>query len=102
MPNELEIRERLELRQRFLQIIFAEIALTDFSNRTQRLCRLSLADRDETHGIGRTAIFGCRGCDARPGLRESSSKKIEVHQGSAISVRDSSRAMAPAARSAPI
>src|SRR5690606_14866564 len=79
MPDQIQIGERGHLRNRFLQVVLAEIDLTGLRERTDRIGRVPLADRDEPHLVRCATELRCCGCDARPGFEKPTSQMIAIH-----------------------
>ena len=72
VPGQLQVGERCELRQRFLQVVLAEIPLAAARPaRGSRSAGCALLTGDEPHGIGIAAVPHCSGCDAVPCFDES-------------------------------
>ncbi len=59
MPGDVVLRERLDLGERILQVVFAEVALTGIERGRHHGRRLGLADRHQMH-IARVALVSRR------------------------------------------
>jgi len=71
VPGQRQVAELGELRQRFLQVVLAEVLLAELGERADRGGGLRFRDGDEPHGIGIAPVPHCSGCDTVPCFGQS-------------------------------